>query len=305
MRFQTGALGVVVVMIALVGMLMGSWVMSMDVTEEEVTKYNALTEIGGLFDSEKTPTFTDYNPSTNYTGYYTDVSIVGEDRYFDGVDFQDANSPNNFRVQEKPTSSTIDDDYDLDDLSPTDTVRVSYFDKNAQTWNQRIMDDDANTMSIAEIAATLGYQSGNNVKLKLTAMQEPSDFATFSDYIMFYTTDMIDGDGVFDGVWIKKPTLTGYLYQYGINQSMGSNFITTSSEVSNPILGAIWDGISVTLYYDVECKRPAGTYTADKVFVAWGGSSGTAALDDNASLEYLELPRPQYMDPSKGVVLDV
>lgn len=303
MRFQTGALGVVVVMIALVGMLMGSWVMSMDVTEEEVTKYNALTEIGGLFDSEKTPTFTDYNPSTNYTGYYTDVSIVGEDRYFDGVDFQDATSPNNFRVQEKPTSTTTDDNYDLDDLSPTDTVKVGFFYKNTQQYSERMMVDDANTMSISQVAAALGYTFGN-VKLIIRNTATPSDYSDLSDYFIFYTSAMIAGPGILNGAWMKDPSLTGTLQQYSTG-SLGIGYFTDASLVSNPILAAIWDGISVTLYYDVDCKLPAGTATSDSVYIAWGGSSGTATLNDVAELEYYELPSPQYMDPSKGVVMDV
>ena len=214
MRFQTGALGVVVVMVALVGMLMGSWVMSMDVTEEEVTKYNALTEIGGLFDSEKTPTFTDYNPSTNYTGYYTDVSVTGDDRYFDGVDFKVADNPNNFRVQERPTSSTVDSSYDLDDLNPTDTVKVGFFYKNIQQYNERLMVDDANTMSIAKVAEALGYTSGN-VKLIIKNTATPSDFSDLSSYVMFYTSAMIAGPGTLNAAWVKDPSITGTLQQHG------------------------------------------------------------------------------------------
>lgn len=302
MRFQTGALGVVVVMIALVGMLMGSWVMSMDVTEEEVTKYNALTEIGGLFDSEKTPTFTDYNPSTNYTGYYTGDSVINGKIYFDGVDFSDSSSPNNFRVQESPTSSTVDSSYDLDDLNPTDTVKVGFFYKNTQQYNERLMVDDANTMSISKVAEALGYTSGN-IRLVLKNVATPSDFSDLSSYVMLYTSSMIAGPGILNAAWVKDPSLTGTLQQYSTGQ-LGIGYFTDASQVSNPILAAIWDGISVTLYYDVECNRPAGTYTADSVFVAWGGSTGTATLDDVAELEYYELPNPRYMDPSKGVVMD-
>ena len=302
MRFQTGALGVVVVMVALVGMLMGSWVMSMDVTEEQVTKYNALTEIGGLFDSEKTPTFTDYNPSTNYTGYYTGDSVINGKIYFDGIDFSDSSSPNNFRVQESPTSSTVDSSFDLDDLNPTDTGKVGFFYKNIQQYNERLMVDDANTMSISKIAEALGYTSGN-IRLVLTNVATPSDFSDLSSYVMLYTSSMIAGPGILNAAWVKDPSLTGTLQQYGTG-SLGIGYFTDASQVSNPILAAIWDGISVTLYYDIECTRPAGTYTADSVFVAWGGSTGTATLDDLAQLEYYELPNPRYMDPSKGVVMD-
>ena len=302
MRFQTGALGVVVVMVALVGMLMGSWVMSMDVTEEQVTKYNALTEIGGLFDSEKTPTFTDYNPSTNYTGYYTGDSVINGKIYFDGVDFSDSSSPNNFRVQESPTSSTVDSSFDLDDLNPTDTVKVGFFYKNIQQYNERLMVDDANTMSISKVAEALGYTSGN-IRLVLTNVATPSDFSDLSSYVAFYTPAMIAGPGGINAAWFKDPSLTGTLQQYTYG-TLGIAYSTDASQVSNPILAAIWDGISVTLYYDIECTRPAGTCTADSAFVAWGGSTGTATLDDVAQLEYYELPNPRYMDPSKGVVMD-
>ena len=41
MRFKAGVLGVVVIMIAIFATLMGSWIMSLDVNENEVTKYNA------------------------------------------------------------------------------------------------------------------------------------------------------------------------------------------------------------------------------------------------------------------------
>ena len=302
MRFKPGMLGVAAVTLALVGMLLGSWVMSMDVTEEEVTRYNALTEIGGLFDSEKTPTFTEYNPSTNYTGYYTAESVIGGTLYFDGVDYSTASSPNNFRIQEKPTASTVDDDYSLDDLNPTDTVKVGYFYKNIQQWNDREMVDDAYTMTVSEVAEALGYSSGN-VRLVLTSTVEPSDYSDLSSYIIFYVPSMIAGPGEANAVWIKDPTLTGTLQQY-VSGGLGNGYFTSASQVSNPILGAIWDGISVTLYYDTGCTRPAGTYAADMVSIAWGGTSGTASLDDVANLEYYALPNPEYMDPSKGVVMD-
>lgn len=295
-------LGVAAVTLALVGMLLGSWVMSMDVTEEEVTRYNALTEIGGLFESEKTPTFTEYNPSTNYTGYYTSDSIVGNDRFFDGVEFSDSTSPNNFRIQRMPTSSVIDDDYDLSGLTPTGTKMIRYFATNElESDENRTL---ANYMSIADLVTELGYTSGN-VKLTVTSTQEPSDYTVFEDYIAFFTPNMEIGPNA--GVWMKNPSLTGTLTYY---DGMGVGMAIDASRVSNPILGAVWDGISVNLYYDIECTRSAGIVNADSAFIAWGSDTviipgGTVEqFDSVADLEYLVLPNPQYMDPSKGVVME-
>lgn len=301
MRFKPGMLGVAAVTLALVGMLLGSWVMSMDVTEEEVTKYNALTEIGGLFESEKTPTFTEYNPSTNYTGYYTSDSIVGTDRFFDGVEFSESTSPNNFRVQKMPTSSVVDDDYDLLDLTPTGYKMVRYFETNTLQSNENRT--YAKYMSIADLVTELGY-TGGNVKLTITSTQEPSDYTVFEDYIVFFTSEMEVAPNA--GVWMKNPSLTGTLIYY----SGGVGMAMDASRVSNPILGAVWDGISVNLFYDVECTKSAGTVNADSVFIAWGGGpviipDGTVEqFDSVADLEYLVLPNPQYMDPSKGVVME-
>lgn len=301
MRFKPGMLGVAAVTLALVGMLLGSWVMSMDVTEEEVTRYNALTEIGGLFDSEKTPTFTEYNPSTNYTGYYTSDSIVGTDRFFDGVEFTEATSPNNFRVQKVPTSSVVDDDYDLSALTATGTKTVRYFATNQQdsSTNRTV----AQYMSIADFVEELGY-TGGNVKLTITSTQEPADFTVFEDYIAFFTSDMEVAPSA--GVWMKNPSLTGTitLYNGGVGMAMDA------SKVSNPILGAVWDGISVNLFYDVECTQSAGIVNADSAFIAWGKDTviipddTVEQFDKYADLEYLVLPSPQYMDPSKGVVME-
>ena len=92
-------------MLALMGTILGAWIMSMDVNETTVTKYNPLAEITGEFDKEQTPDFVEYNPSTNYTGYYTPDSVVGDNKYFDGVEYKES-APNNYRLNLQPITDS-------------------------------------------------------------------------------------------------------------------------------------------------------------------------------------------------------
>lgn len=299
MSFKNGYLGVLVLIIALVATICGSWVLSMDVTEKESTQYNYLTELTGLFSTEQAPQYIEYNPSTNYTGYYTAESTIGENHFFDGVNYEAAANPNSYRIQGIPLSSTIQNNYDLDDLNPTDTVTVGYFAKNIQQPTERVEVSDANTMTMQEIATALGY-TGGNVRLIIKNIADPADYDDLSGYMIFYDDSMKSWSGQPNKVWIKNPTLTGTLYQY-VAGTLGNAYVTTADRVSNPVLAAVWDGSYVTMYYDVECTQTAGIFSPDQVSIAWGGTSGTANFSDLANIEFYALGNPEYMDISKGV----
>ena len=83
MRFENGRLGAMILVLGIVFAVLGSYVLSLDVQEHEVTKYEYVTDLTGLFETTQAPTFIDYNPSENYTGYYTSASKP----YFDGVEY--------------------------------------------------------------------------------------------------------------------------------------------------------------------------------------------------------------------------
>lgn len=296
---RSGKMGVVVIMIAIVATLGVSWVMSMDVTETDVTKYRPLADISGEFQTGQTPQFVEYNPSTNYTGYYTDNSIINETRYFDGVEFTPSERANNFRVQERPTSQVITDNYDLDSLTNTGTIMVSYFNQNTQNVYQYIGVPQAKYATITDLLTQISEPS-SNFTFTISATDQPSDLSDLSQYIAIYTPSMVDGSVGLHGVWLKNPALTGTLRQSG--PTLGSDYVVDAQDVSNPILAAVWDGVTVQLYYDVARTQSAGIYPPDQVSIAWGGSSSTT-LSSLADVEYLGLPAPVYMDPSQGVEL--
>ena len=64
--FRTGSLSSASPMV--LRCIVGGYLLSIEVTDEEVTKYSYVADLNGLFDSEPAPAYIEYNPSTNYTG---------------------------------------------------------------------------------------------------------------------------------------------------------------------------------------------------------------------------------------------
>lgn len=76
--FRNGMLGVVIVALALGGAIFGAYFAGIESVEHEVVKYNELADVTGLFDTDKSPQYIDFDPSTNYVGYYSEESYSEE-----------------------------------------------------------------------------------------------------------------------------------------------------------------------------------------------------------------------------------
>lgn len=289
MAYKAGVLGVAVLMVAIVGTLMGSWIMSMDVEEEQVIKYDPLADIVGLFDSEQTPTFTEYNPSTNYTGYYTDTSVIGDTKYFDGVDYNPSEKPNAFKVQEEPNdlySGTVD-------LSAIEGESIGIIDLY-RGKDLAFYRGTPEMMKLTDLLSTLGYSNYNlvyftNVNDNIDWTQRETDWVGFCSQKMIgqpeYGTDIIA---------VKTP---------GVPLEVSGAY--ASWNWMDPIVAAKYDTASnsVQLFYDNAMTKTAGVISIDDAYIMWGNRSGTYELGDSIKLEGYDLPSPSYMDPSAGVVM--
>lgn len=86
-QFGSGILGCIICIVALMGSILGGFILDVNAETRETTNYNYITDITGLFDTEKTPQYVDYSPSTNFTGYdmqtmkFTDSSVPNAYRY--------------------------------------------------------------------------------------------------------------------------------------------------------------------------------------------------------------------------------
>ncbi len=128
MEMKDGMLGVVIIALAMVVAFAGAYLAGITASSEEVVKYNYLADVNGLFDTEQYPQYIEFDPSTNYTGYYSEESknqheegyYFAEDQvgYVPNVDRYDEPRVNNYRLDLEPEAYD-DGTVDVSDLEST------------------------------------------------------------------------------------------------------------------------------------------------------------------------------------------
>lgn len=98
---SSGKLGALVVIIAIVGTILGGTALGADEVTRTSTDYSYVTDISGLFPYSDEPMYSEYNPSSNLTGFYT-----GTNEYTSGIDYTAATSLSSYPIkQQQPVYS--------------------------------------------------------------------------------------------------------------------------------------------------------------------------------------------------------
>lgn len=297
---NAGKFGIVVVIIALAGALLGAWVMSMDVNEDEVTKYRSLAEMTGEFQSEPVPEYTNYNPSTNYTGYYTDDSVIGEHTYFGGVQYQTSN-PNNYRLDLMPEQYTTS----TQDMTQTDyssDLRLSFFDGPTSATNPNPFEKVVNNVAGVTMTKLIAQVNPDNVynRVYFSSLDSYSDLDnrpnqnTSVDWCLFAC---------------KSKTVSPLLNNRYIVVTDTINNNEIASFVNPVAISAMVDLDTklVTFYEDNDYTTQVAIYPMKDVIIFFGGSipplgSGNyMTLGTDLEVDLRKVPEPTYMDPSAGV----
>lgn len=289
MAKKTGMIGVLALMVALMGAILGSWALSTDVNDVERTTYTELTDITPLFGSDNAPQYTQYNPSANYTGYYTDDSTVGNVKYFAGVDFTESARPNTYKLNLAPTGSTTGT-ADLSAVtSSATTLSVSYYE------GMLPYGVDVSHLTIPELVTALNLSGYQTYVFKNPT--QPVDWTDTDSFITFTIPTMVNPNNS-RYYLIKDPTVTEDL-------SLSVNTKVPASSVSNPIMAASYDTLTdrVTLYYDVAMTQKVNTYSSSDVNIFWGGANGSITFGSSIDYVGMSFAPDTYMDPSKGVEL--
>lgn len=111
MRFNNGMFGACICVLALLGTAIGGFVLNIDEDQREVTEYNYVADVSGLFSYSDAPEYIAYNPSSNYVGYtpgaveYTQSSTANNFRYI----IQDGDT-----IESAPITITDSSDYPYD-----------------------------------------------------------------------------------------------------------------------------------------------------------------------------------------------
>lgn len=280
--------------LALVLGLLGSWVLSLDVSERETIRYDFVTELTGVFETEQAPNYIEYNPSTNWTGYYTDR----ETKYYAGVDATLTAQRNQYQVNMAPTdeySGVIDLNTATSDAD--DWVVQYWYSNNAE----RFLTDVSHT-TVSTLLSSLNQSDYTRIQITAdwTSWTESGGFWTFA------FADMIrepGGSSSYDKtIRIKTPGLTGGLYSLG-------TFQYDASTVPDPILALSYDRTTgyANLYYDTEMTQFAGlSEDLGSIHIVWGGEwSGPYdwSLGSTGTEQAYQFPAEIYMDVRNGVKL--
>lgn len=289
MRFENGMLGVCIVVIAIITSVGGAYALSMDVEEVEVTNYSMVTDITGVFDSSKAVTYIEYEPSTNFTGYYTSSS----NGYFDGVNYTQSNKINNYKLNLAPTSS-VDSTVTLTSLTSDKTnpatVKIDY------ATGTSTVDCYPNYVTFSEFLQQENLTGADSVKLSANVT----------------SVDWTSGNG---GWFTFAPKSWGEpiafnpgnmqpIYVWSFKNPNISMQDSNSRHWHNPILSAIWDGSSLELFYGADFTNSAGLFSTSDVYVFYSAGSGSLTLSDTAKLSSVTMPDAVYMDVSKGVTME-
>lgn len=85
-----------VVIIAIVGTILGGTALGADEVTRTSTDYSYVTDISGLFPYSDEPMYSEYNPASNLTGFYT-----GTNEYTSGIDYTAATSLSNYPIKQQ------------------------------------------------------------------------------------------------------------------------------------------------------------------------------------------------------------
>lgn len=303
---KAGKVGILVIMISLAGMLGIGWFMSMDVVMTEKTVYNELTDITPLFGSEQAPQYTDYTPSTNYTGYYTDDSVIDGVRYFGGVDYDPSARANVYRLELAPTA-TDTDTQSLSTITELTGRSVVYYDGTSPS-NAYFKWLGADTAPLTDLLALIDTTDWDVVTIR--SSEDISDIDNTAGQ-----------DSVFDGIifsangdWATND-MNGRRLFLG-SQGMVGQTVTTGTvdfpdayTILRPCVAISIDLRTGTanLFYDTAMTERAGIATIQDIMItyaAWPSpSTGIKHIDleDTVSYSLAAFPPVVYMDPSKGV----
>lgn len=290
MKFRNGYLGVVVVMVALAGALIGSWALSSDVTEVDKTTYNQIADITPLFGAEQAPDFISYNPSTNYTGYYTDNSTM----YWDGVDYDTSSRANSYKLNLAPTlevSNTLDLSQITGDSSENWTL---YYWPNVTGIEQSV-----EHLDISSLVTALSLESYDEINI----ISDTGNWTT-GGFFSFCTSAMENNpvsSPLGHIISLKSPTVEGNV----LKPNTLATFVD-STNVSVPILACSYSILSntVQLYSDVNMTQSVGIFNPVDVYVIWSNSTSPGFhLGNSGDVEAKDLPPAEYLDITEGVEL--
>lgn len=288
MRFENGMLGVCISIVAIMGMVLSGFVLSVDAREVQTVSYDYVTDISGLFDYTDEPTFLDYNPSANWTGYYTDDPQVT-----DGIEYSTVDRANSYPIGQSSgvsaTGTAELDDLGLAQLNPpvTGNSPPAYwrygiiFDREPATTGMQSYDvPNPGVATIQTLIDALDLGDADSITFSLGSSQDspiviPNNSWTYREY----TPPLSDTSHFWTASYYRD----------------SSSAVTVSVDLESGV------AIGYTASGSVAWRGAATT-----MCIVYGGEAASAStvqwnLSTSLSWTTYDTPAPVYMDISQGV----
>ncbi len=311
-EFRNGMLGVTIIALAIAGAIVGGYLGGIESVEHDVTKFNYLADVSGLYDYDTNPQYIEYDPSSNYTGYYS--TTTGEYWPTNGVEFtpnevEGRPVVNNYKIIEPPISveTTVEDVSGETFETETAVEHVRYIHYySEQTPGLTYSDWEGRPVTLKTLIDTLQLD-------EYTIL----DFSIHGDWPIY-------GDGLYSDV--ETPMLV--MMDNWNNRGEHWDTIIIPSDISiedfrnatvwpedwnnyrvyRPIQSMHVENNAVTLYTDDNFQERFGTYSLNSVLVCLGDSSTSApssSVDPSSefTLTKTKLPPTKYLNPNYGVSL--
>ena len=282
-------LGICISVCAVMGMVLSGFVLAVDEYDRTVVTYDYVTDVSGLFDYSDQPTFIDFNPSENWTGYYTTTPGV-----FDGVEYTTTtdNRANNYPINLPPdeTAATVS-------LSSSWTQMTPPYEGGSEprTWGIVY----APTGNIYNMTASDDPESDYTMNPNVTSLSTVISHITPGD------SDRIRIDLSSSTVVLSRQSDWTYQRLY-FGVAPISTHDTYTLNYTYTLSYVVVDLESSTVRaYSTEGTEVWAAQTED-VAVAYGGDSDNGQADvlpTSMAITLIEDPPTEYMDISAGVAV--
>ena len=287
-------LGVCISVLAIMGMILSGFVLSVDQYDRTVTGYEYVTDISGLFDYSDQPTFIDYNPSANWTGFYTsDPDIT------DGINFTGRSEPANSYPINQENTQLAEKSMDLSqqDLpaanppgnlsGPYDTVKIS---------------DDTTSPNTSDLTSHIMWP---RVATVASVLEKASGLGDYNVVRIDLNGDVIGAPSSSWNVYSIPVGNLGHRADYCILPYSGAfnvSYLMVDAE-SNIVRGYTSANVQVFQSTTVQTTLSFNQASTETGFPQTDYLNGATQLGTEIGLTSYSTPTPIYMDISQGVSL--
>ena len=300
MKFESGMVGFLIVVLAIGGSIFGTIILSAEESTHDVTKYRFETEVTGLFPVDTSPEYYDYDLSRNYTGYFTPDSMVNGVNYFDGATYRDT-TVNNYPVKYAPVTDVNSTETLPDTLTRSDPPGGS--DLYVVVWGQ------------PTYTTPTGYQQANYstdaMAVSLSTILIQYSLNGYDIITITPTSDAVNSRILFASTEDLSDKGYGYGVDFVEKEYEGTGVYNPNGLYTAPTVACLSCKINVTtntvtLYYGINAVNSEyvrDISLSDAIIIYDSGSSDSRRLGDTVNINAVDSPEIRYMDISNGVTV--